>query len=236
MSHSIGERDHCHRGIRGLRHAKLAATDVKPIAGSGLDLTDHAAQVGVDAPEQINQCFPLILAKAGQQPALAFQRRDDDLVVDPASLGRQRNRVAAAVARVGLDGYQAAVLHRGQGAADRALVESDDVTDARGGNAGLDDEQRHDPPFRDVDAEIALIEHRRAVRQLVGDEGDERRNVAVEIEQRAVVGAHGLRRTRPARLSGKGILAHVSIIAAERRASNREMGQGFTRTNAGRCG
>ena len=43
--------------------------------------------------------------------------------------------------------------------------------------------QRHDPPFRDVDAEMALIERGRAVRQLVGDEGDEGRNVAVEIER-----------------------------------------------------
>ena len=35
---------------------------------------------------------------------------------------------------------------------------------------------------------LRLIEHGRAVRQLVGDEGDERRNVAVEIERRAVIG------------------------------------------------
>lgn len=218
MSHSIGERERCHRGIRGLRHVKLAATDVKPIAGSGLDLTDHGAKVGVDAPEQINQCFPLILSKTGQQPALAFQRRDDDLVVDAASLGRQRNRVAAAVARVGLDGYQAAVLHRGQGAADRALVESDDVTDARGGNAGLDGEQRHDPPFRDVDAETLLVKHSGAARQLVGDERDEGGHVALQIERLTWSltgpGAAAARRL-PGRVD-RSVFAHVSYHPRKR--------------------
>ena len=119
------------------------------------------------------------------------------------------------------DHDQTAFLQHRQVAADRRLVETDDVADARGRNAGLDRQQRHDPPFRNVDAEIALIEHGRAVRQLVGDEGDESRNVTVEIEQRAVIGGGELRRLWPARLPREGTGAHFQIIAAKCRPSNR---------------
>ena len=80
---------------------------------------------------------------------------------------------------------------------------------------------------------IALIESRRAVRQLVGDESDEGGNVAVEIEQRAVVGDCGLGRTWPARFPAEGNLAHVSIIAVEWQASKSNVAQGFTITNFG---
>ena len=132
------------------------------------------------------------------------------LVVDRASPRGQRDRMGAAIVGRGADRDQAALLQHRQIAADRPLVEADDVADARGRNAGLDRQQRHDPPFRDVDAEIALVEHGRAVRQLVGDEGDERRNVAVEIEHRAVIGGGGFRRLRPARFPGEGTGAHIS--------------------------
>ena len=70
----------------------------------------------------------------------------------------------------------------GQRPADRSLVETDHMADARRRNFRLDREQRQDPPFRDVDAKALLIDHGRAARQFVGDEGDERRNVAVEVE------------------------------------------------------
>ncbi len=214
MSHSIAERGHGRRGIRSLRHAKLAATDVKPIAGSGLDVTRHGAKAGVDPPEQINQCFPLILSKTGQQPALALQRRDNHFVVGGTSFARQRNRVAAAVARIGLDRDQVALFHHGQSAADRALVEADDVTDARGGNAWLDCEQRHDPPFRDIDAEALLVEYRGTARQLIGDECDEGGNVALEIERLARFGAAGS--LLPSGRVGRSVLAHISYHPRKR--------------------
>src|SRR5262249_35040485 len=44
-----------------------------------------------------------------------------------------------------------------------------------------------------VDAEIALIEHGRAVGELVGNEGDESRNVTIEVQRRAFVGGGRLR-------------------------------------------
>ena len=137
-------------------------------------------------------------------------RRDDHLVVDRASARRQRDRVGAAVVGRGADRHQAAFLQHGQVAAHRPLVETDHGADARGRDAGFDRKQRHDPPFRDADAEIALIMRGRAVRQLVGDEGDERRNVAVQIERRAVIGVWDFRRRGPARFPGRGTMAHVS--------------------------
>jgi hypothetical protein len=219
----------------GMRRGGPAAPGDGPALRSGAVLTGHGAEIFVNPPQQLDQDFPFVLVEAGQQPAFAIERGDDDLVVGSASPRGQRNRMAAAVVRRGPDRNQAAFLHRREGAAHRALVEPDDVADPRGLDAGLDRQERHDPPLRDVDAKISLVEYGRAVRQFVGDEGDERRNVAIEIEQRAFIGGSGLRRTWPARLSGKGILAHGSIIAAESRASNRDMGQGFTRTNFGRC-
>jgi hypothetical protein len=157
------------RGINDLQHAKSAAISAKPISNSRLDLAGHGAEIAVDAPEQIDQDFPLVPSQAGEQAALALQRRDDNGVMGLPSLRRQRDRVAAAVARVGLDRDQTPYLHQSQGAAYRALVEADDVTNARGGNARLDREQRHDPPLGDVDAEALLVKHRGAARQLVGD-------------------------------------------------------------------
>ena len=189
-------------------------------ARSGIGRTGHRAEIFVDAAQQVDQHLPLILLQARQQPAFALEGCDDDLVVRRASLRGQRDRMAAAVVRVGSDGDEPASLHQRQVPAHRTLVEADDVANARSRDAGLDRQQRHDPPFRDVDAEIALVEHGRTVRQLVGDEGDERRNVAVEIEQRAVIGGGMLRRFRPARFPGQGTGSHFQIIAAKCQPSN----------------
>src|SRR5262249_12424887 len=49
-------------------------------------------------------------------------------------------------------------------------------------NFRLDRQQRQDAPLRDVHRKPLLVEHGGAARQLVGDEGDERRDIAVEIE------------------------------------------------------
>ncbi len=100
-------------------------------------------------------------------------------------------------------------------AAHRALVEADHLADPRGRNARLDRQLRDDPPLGDVDAEILLVEGGGAVRQLVADEGDERRHIAVEVEQRAVRGICGIGRSRPAGLSGRGWLLISQIIAAK---------------------
>ena len=171
--------------------------------------TGHRAEIFVDAAQQVDQHLPLILLQARQQPAFALEGCDDDLVVRRASLRGQRDRMAAAVVRVGSDGDEPASLHQRQVPAHRTLVEADDVTDARSRDAGFDRQQRHDPPFRDVDAEISLIEHRRAVRQLVRDKSDERRNVAIEIERRSAIGIRDLGRPRSAWLSRERAAAHL---------------------------
>src|SRR5712664_4786285 len=90
-------------------------------------------EIAVDASQQVDQDFPLVLSQAGEQPAFALKCCDDDLVMDMPSLRRQRDRVAATVARVGLDRDQSPFLHQSQRAADRALVETDHVTNARCG-------------------------------------------------------------------------------------------------------
>jgi hypothetical protein len=215
MSHSIGTLARCHGPriaacqprIRCRRHRRSAATSAKPAAESRL-LTGHGAEIAVDAPEQIDQDFPLVLSQACEQPALALKCRDDNGVMGLLSFRRQRNRVAPAVARIGLDRDQVALLHHGQGAAHRALIEADDVTNARGGDARLDCEQRHDSPLGDVDTEPLLVERRGAARKLVGDERDEGGHVALEIKRLACLGA-----ARSRLLSGRVgrcILAHVS--------------------------
>ena len=165
-------------------------------------------EIAVDASQQIDQDFPLVLSQAGEQPALALKCRDDNLVMDLPSFRRQRDRVAATVARVGFDRDQSPFLHQSQRAADRTLVETDDVTNARCGDARLDCEQRHHPPLGDVDPEAPLVKRRGAARQLVGDERDEGGHVALEIERLA-----GLDTAYWYRLSGRAgrsVLAHVS--------------------------
>src|SRR5712672_881933 len=183
--------------------------------------TFDGIEIAVDAAQQVDQHFALVFLEAGQQSSLAFERGEDDLVVGGASFRGQRNRMGASVVRRGPDCHHAPLLQQRQRAAHRPLVESDDVADTRGRDAGLDRQQRHDPPFRDVDAEILLIEHGRAVRQLVGDEGDERRNVAVEIEGRTGVAAY----RRSGRI-GRSVLAHdplnLALMSPATRSRNRD--------------
>ena len=60
-------------------------------------------EVAVDASQQVDQDFPLVLSQAGEQPALALKCCDDNFVMDLPSFRRQRDRMAATVARVGSD-------------------------------------------------------------------------------------------------------------------------------------
>src|SRR6266851_3078333 len=71
-------------------------------------------EIAVDAAQQVDQNFPLVLSKARQQSPLAFQRRDDDLVMGRAPLRGQRNRMGAAVIRRGPDRDQTAFLKQRQ--------------------------------------------------------------------------------------------------------------------------
>jgi len=209
MSHCIGAPERFdgpmafagQHATSGLRHAKSASD-------SRIDLIGDGVQIAVDASEEINQNFLLVLSQAGKQPALPLQRRDDNGVMGLPSLRRQRDRVTAAVERAGLDRDQTPFLHQSEGAAHRTLIEADDVTNARGGDARLDREQRHDPPLRDVDAEALLVKRRGAARQLIGDERDERGHVTLEIERLACLGAVGSRRLSGG--IGRSITAHVS--------------------------
>src|SRR4051794_2926686 len=72
-----------------------------PAARSGTGWSGHGAEIFVDAPQQVDQDFPLVLFQAGQQAAFALKRGDDHLVMGYAALRGQRNRVAAAVVRGG---------------------------------------------------------------------------------------------------------------------------------------
>ena len=63
----------------------------------------HGVEIAVHPQQQPDQGFPLRLVQAGQQPAFAFERDRDDLVVGGVSLRGQRDRVGAAVLPVGPD-------------------------------------------------------------------------------------------------------------------------------------
>ena len=152
--------------------------------------------------QQPDQGFPLRLIQAGEQAAFALERNCDDLVVGGETLCSQRDRMGASVLPVGPNADQPALLHPGQCPADRPLVETDHMADAGRRNFRLDRQQRQDPPFRDVDAKALLIDHGRAARQFVGNEGDEGRNVTVEVEHLFGPSAPACRaRPRRARLS-----------------------------------
>lgn len=116
------------------------------------------AEMAVDAAQQRDQRFALRFIETIQQSGLARQCDGDDAIVGRAAFDSQRDRMAAAILRVAVDRDQAALAQQRQRAADRALVQSDDVADARRRYARLDRQQREDAPFRDVDAEARLIE------------------------------------------------------------------------------
>src|SRR5260370_34958600 len=68
------------RGINVLPHAKSAAISAKPISNSRLDLAAHGAEIALDASEQIDQDFLLVLSQAAEQAALGLPRRDENAV------------------------------------------------------------------------------------------------------------------------------------------------------------
>ena len=175
-------------------------------------------EIVVQPPEQVDQHLLLVPGQARQQPPLALEGRHDHPVVGGAALCRQRDRVGAAVIGIGADRDQSPFFEAGERPAHRALVEADDVADARGWDTGLDRQQRHDPPFRDVDAEFPLIECVRAVRELVGDEGDEGRHVTLEIERRPGLGGRrfsaGSGRGRHIGILSGGVLQDLRVSAA----------------------
>ena len=151
------------------------------LVGNAIDRSEMA----VDAAQQRDQRLTLAGIKAVEQRRLARQRNPDDAIMDAAALRGERDRMAAAVMRITFDCDEATLAQQCQSAADRAFVEADDVADARGGNARFDRQQRQDAPFRDVDSKIGLIKRGRAARQFVGDKGDQRRHVAIEIKRSA---------------------------------------------------
>jgi len=165
---------------------------------SSRTVAGHRAQVLVQTPQQIYQDLPFFHLQARQQPSFALERCDDDPVMNGPSLPRQPDRVRASITRIFSDRDKTPLLHRSERAAHRSLVEADDVADAGCGNARLDRKQRHHSPFRDVDAELALIERSRAVGQLVRDESDERGDITVEIELRPVADIREFGLFRPA--------------------------------------
>ena len=126
--------------------------------------------------------------EAGQQAPFALERDHDDAVVQGAPRRRQRGEAAARVRLVGADGHQPPALHEGQAPADRPLVEADDLADAGGRDGGLDGKHGEDAPLSDAHAEMPTIEGGAAARELVGNEGQQGRNVAGEVEDGAAVG------------------------------------------------
>jgi len=98
---------------------------------------------------------------------------DDNFVMDLPSL--RRPRIECCDRRAGRsDRDPSPSLHQSQRAADRALVEADDVTNGAMRDARLDCEQRHHPPLGDIDTEAPLVKRRGAARQLVSDERERR--------------------------------------------------------------
>src|SRR5437870_110541 len=63
----------------------------------------YCAEIFVQSAQQVDQHLPLVLVEARQQASLAFEGGDDHLVMGGAALGRQRDRMGAAVFRVGAD-------------------------------------------------------------------------------------------------------------------------------------
>src|SRR5271157_4062510 len=68
----------------------------RAVAGDG-------AEIVVQAPQQIDQNFPLVAAQAGEQPTLALECGNDHLIMRRASLRGQRDHMGAAVIGVGAD-------------------------------------------------------------------------------------------------------------------------------------
>ena len=104
---------------------------------SGLGAAGHRAEIFMQAAQQVDQHLALVLVQTRQQAPFALECRDDHLVMDRAALRRQRDRMGAPVVGIGADRDQPPLFQAGQRPTHRALVETDDVADARGGNAGL---------------------------------------------------------------------------------------------------
>jgi len=160
------------------RHREPVRSRPRP----GVRLSRDGIEIAVHAQQKPDQLIAFILMQAGEQPTLTLQGNANDAVVGRAASCGQRNGMAATVLRIGGNGDQTVLPHHSQRPADRSLVEADDLTDSGGRNSRFNGQQRQDAPFGYVDPERLLIKRRRTARQLVGDEGDQGRHIAVEVE------------------------------------------------------
>lgn len=94
---AAGDRRTAALAIRIDEARRLAPVASGPVLRTAVS---DSAQIVVQPPQEVDQHFALVAAQAGQKPALAIERGDDDLVMRSAPLCRQRDRVGAAVVRV----------------------------------------------------------------------------------------------------------------------------------------
>ena len=97
---AAGDRRTAALAIRIDEARRLAPVASGPVLRTAVS---DSAQIVVQPPQEVDQHFALVAAQAGQKPALAIERGDDDLVMRSAPLCRQRDRVGAAVVRVELE-------------------------------------------------------------------------------------------------------------------------------------
>ena len=202
----------CHGGVvqRG-----LAAAFRSGLIGRLRSAPFTASRLLVHPQQQPDQGFPLRLSSGRTAAAVRVRVRPRSPGRGSYIPSRSARSNGCGRPRAGPDVDQPALLQHGQRPADRPLVEADDVTDARRRNAGSiasSDMIRHSVTLT---PKSLLIDHGRAARQLVGDEGDERRNIAVEVEHLFGASAPACRaRAGGARLSVPGSCSSESSLPA----------------------
>ena len=148
----------------------------------GIRLHSNGTNVAVNAAQKIDQRLTFATVQTGQEAPLAFECGDDHRVMLRSSFRGERNRVTATIQLTRLYLDQLTLLHSCKRSTDGAFVEADDIANSNGGDSGLNREERHDSPFRDVHAEFLLIQQRSGSRELVRNKCHESRNVTLKVE------------------------------------------------------
>ena len=161
----------------------MAMPDRQPKPGDlGVRLHSNDTNVAVNAAQKIDQRLTFATVQTGQEAPLAFECGDDHRVMLRSSFRGERNRVTATIQLTRLYLDQLTLLHSCERSTDGAFVEADDIANTGSCDSGLNSEERHDSPFRDVHAEFLLIQQRGGSRELVRNKRHESRNVTLKVE------------------------------------------------------
>ena len=151
----------------------------------------HVRYNGLHLSQADDQCFDFFGSQFRQQPFLALQRRNNDLIMERLTSPRQLDQPRSVVFRVGRACGQALFIEHIETSADSAFIEADGIDDLDRADVRHSCENAHHAPFCDAESKVLPISVGGAARESVGNISEEVRDVPLEVEHLAPINRQG---------------------------------------------